>query len=52
MSHLMGEILIGHSKEGVEASYYDLTVTNNVSIYWAPSSMLCVWQFNDNINYS
>ena len=43
MSQLMGAMFIERSEKRVEASFYDLPVSNNVEIYLTPDSVLCVW---------
>ena len=48
----MGVMLIEISETMVYESYYDIPVTDNVSISWTPTSVICVWCFNGNINSS
>ena len=52
MSRLMGAMSIERSETSVEAYSSDLPVADIFEIYWTMDSMLCVWCFNGNINYS
>ena len=48
----MGVLFIECNETRVEESSSDIPVAKNVAISWTPDSVLCVWCFNGNINYS
>ena len=52
LSHFMGAISIEKSETRVEAYSSGIRVVEHVAISWTPASILCVWCFNENKNYS
>ena len=52
MSQFMGVMFNERSETRFEVSSSGLPVAENVEISWTPASVLCVWCFNGNINYS